>query len=62
LKKTGYSNSTGFHDERGHILNWKFINVQSPAGEIKLIGEESEHAFRKVVFMNCCQGGMPLEA
>jgi polygalacturonase len=60
IEKTRYSNSTGFRDERGHMLNWKFINVQSPGGKIQLAGADQNHAINQVTFKNCCLGGMPL--
>ena len=60
VEKTRYSNSTGFRDERGHMLNWKFINVQSPGGTIQLAGVDDEHALKNVLFKNCCLGGKPL--
>lgn len=61
IEKTRYSNATGFRDERGHIRNWKFINVQSPGGEIVLAGADDDHAIRNVLFKNCCLGGEPLQ-
>ena len=61
IQKTRYSNATGYLDERGHMLNWQFINVQSPGGVIELAGVDEEHAIRNVLFKNCCLGGVPLQ-
>lgn len=61
IEKTRYSNSTGYKDERGQMLNWEFINVQSPGGEIQLAGYDKNHAIDQVSFINCCIGGRPLK-
>ncbi len=42
------------------MLNWKFINVQSPGGKIQLAGYDKNHAIEKVLFKNCRIGGKPL--
>jgi hypothetical protein len=57
IKKTRYSNKTGFRDERGHYDGLHFINVNSPGGAIRLRGFDAKHGIKNVLFRNCRRGG-----
>lgn len=61
IEKTGYSNDTGFRDERGNIIGLSFINVQMAGGHIVLNGYDNDHAIRNVTFKSCMIEGRPLK-
>jgi hypothetical protein len=57
VARTGYSNSTGYKDERGSIDGLRFINATSSGGGIYLSGAYAKHAVRNVQLSGCRVGG-----
>jgi|TARA_B110000037_G_scaffold222859_1_gene300046 hypothetical protein len=57
IDKTRYSCFTGYRDERGHMKNILFKNVQTPGGNIVLKGFDANHKIDSVYFVNCHIGG-----
>ncbi|MCT4644148.1 MAG: glycosyl hydrolase family 28 protein, partial [Carboxylicivirga sp.] len=57
IEKTGYSNSNGYRDERGHIDGLYFDDVTSMGGRIVLEGYDENHLIKNVKFKDCYNGG-----
>lgn len=53
IVKGGYSCKTGYKDQRGNFDGLYFVNLQSPAGTIKLQGYDKTHTLNNVHFYNC---------
>lgn len=60
ITKTGYSNATGFLDERGHIDGLVFKNITAAGGTIRLLGHDATHRIHQVRFIDCTNAGVPL--
>src|SRR5690606_4788143 len=52
IARTGYSNATGFLDERGHFDGLVFKNVAAAGGVIKLLGHDAAHRIHRVRFID----------
>ena len=57
IEKTGYSNNTGFKNERGHFENLTFENVYMNGGSIVLEGFDQNHLIKNVTFKNSFNKG-----
>lgn len=62
IARTGYSNSTGFLDERGHFERLVFENVVANGGRITLTGHDAAHRIDQVWFNNCVNAGAPVDS
>jgi hypothetical protein len=62
VAKTGYSNNTGYRDERGQISGLVFKDSTSTGGGISLRGTDDEHAIRNVLLLNCRIKDKPIAA
>jgi polygalacturonase len=60
IAKTSYSNDNGYKDERGHFDGLHFINVNSAAKGVTLLGLDKDHLIENVTFQNCRVGDKTL--
>lgn len=60
VAKTGYSNNTGYRDERGQISDLRFREVRSTSGGISIRGFDDEHCVRGVQFHDCWIANKPV--
>jgi len=56
-RKTRYSNSTGYREERGKISDLYFHQVTSTNPRVSLYGADAAHDIRDLWFINCTLGG-----
>lgn len=53
IDSTRYSCFTGYKSGRGNMDKLRFVNLQSPGGDIVLRGYDGAHTFKDVLFANC---------
>ncbi|SIQ98011.1 glycosyl hydrolase family 28 protein [Maribacter ulvicola] len=62
IEKTGYSNNTGFKNERGHFDGLHFENIHANGGKIILEGYDETHLIENVSFTNCYNKDVKLKS
>lgn len=61
IDSTRYSCFTGYKSGRGNMDKLRFVNLQSPGGEIRLRGYDASHTFNDVSFDNCRVGNSKID-
>ena len=61
IDSTRYSCFTGYKSGRGNMDKLRFVNLQSPGGEIRIRGFDASHTFNDISFANCRIGNNKID-